>query len=138
MDRKSFRERPLFTLPQIIILLLVIGVLYFTITINRRNQSGELMLGERQIVEEQVALESTRQVELEATLEYQLGDESVEDYARNEGGLLQNGEVRVKPEFIEATPVPTLQPVVTRDPLLDAQPWQAWWKMLSDAPRPTQ
>ena len=138
MDRKSFREHPLFTLPQIIILLLVIGVLYFTITINRRNQSGELMLGERQIVEEQVALESTRQIELEATLEYQLGDESVEDYARNEGGLLQNGEVRVKPEFVEATPVPTPQPVVTRDPLLDAQPWQAWWKMLSDAPRPTR
>ncbi|MEM9775089.1 MAG: hypothetical protein AAF902_10945 [Chloroflexota bacterium] len=138
MDRESFRERPLFTLPQIIILLLVIGVLYFTITINRRNQSGELMLGERQIVEEQVALESTRQIELEATLEYQLGDESVEDYARNEGGLLQNGEVRVKPEFIEATPVPTPLPVVTRDPLLDAQPWQAWWKMISDSPRPTR
>ena len=138
MNRSSFREHPLLTLPQIIIVLLVIGILYFTITINRRNQSGELMLEERQIVEAQVELESTRQVELQTTLEYRTGDESVEDYARNEGGLLQNGEVRVKPELIEATPAPTPEPIVTRDPILDAKPWQAWWKLISDSPRPTQ
>lgn len=136
MDRQSFREQPLLSLPQIIIFLLVIGVLYFTVVINRRNQNGELMLEERQVVEAQVALEGTRQIELEATLEYTIGDESVEDYARNEGGLLQNGEVRVKPELIEVTAVPTPLPAVTRDPILDAQPWQAWWKMLSDSPRP--
>lgn len=138
MDRKSFREQPLLSLPQIIIFLLVIGILYFTVTINRRNQNGELMLEEKQVVEAQVALEATRQVELNATLEYRTGDESVEDYARNEGGLLLNGEVRVKPELIEATLAPTPFPVTTRDPILDAQPWQAWWKMLSDTPRPTR
>lgn len=138
MNRSSFREHPLLTLPQIVIVLLVIGILYFTIVINRRNQAGELMLEERQIVEAQVELEGTRQIELQATLEYRTGDESVEDYARNEGGLLQSGEVRVKPELIETTAVPTPAPVVTRDPLLDAKPWQAWWKLLSDAPRPTR
>ena len=138
MNRSSFREHPLLTLPQIIIVLLVIGILYFTVVINRRNQDGELMLEERQIVEAQVELESTRQIELQETLEYRTGDESVEDYARNEGGLLQNGEVRIKPEFIEATAAPTPVPVVTRDPLIDAKPWQAWWKLLSDSPRPTR
>ena len=138
MNRQSFREQPLLSFPQIIIFLLVIGILYFTIVVNRRNQSGELMLGERQIVEAQVALEGTRQVELAATLAYQEGNESVEDYARNEGGLLLNGEIRVKPEFVEATVVPTPLPVATRDPILDAQSWQAWWKMLSDAPRPVR
>jgi hypothetical protein len=138
MDRKSFQEQSLFSLPQIIIFLLVIGILYFTVVINRRNQNGELMLEEKQIVEAQVAIEGTRQIELNATLEYRTGDESVEDYARNEGGLLQTGEIRVKPEFIEATPAPTVLPITTRDPILDAQPWQAWWKMISDSPRPTR
>ena len=138
MNRSSFREQPLLSIPQIIIFLLVIGIFYFTVTINRRNQSGELMLEERQIVEAQVERESTRQIELIVTLEYRTSDASVEDFARNEGGLLQNGEVRVKPELIEATAAPTPEPIVTRDPILDAQAWQAWWKLLSDSPRPTR
>ena len=26
----------------------------------------------------------------------------------------------------------------TPDPALEAQPWQAWWRLLTDAPQPTR
>ena len=37
-----------------------------------------------------------------------------------------------------ATPEPTALPAPTPDPALEAQPWQAWWRLLTDAPQPTR
>ena len=48
------------------------------------------------------------------------------------------GERRIVPLLQEATPEPTALPAPTPDPALEAQPWQAWWRLLTDAPQPTR
>lgn len=82
-------------------------------------------------------LEATRQVELQATLEYVQSEDYIAAYARDEGGYLLPGERRVVPLVIEATPEPTQPPAPTPDPAYNARPWQAWWRLLTDAPQPS-
>ena len=82
--------------------------------------------------------ETTRQVELRATLDFVLSDEYVAIYAREEGGMLLPGEKRIVPLMVEATPGPALQAQPTPDPALYARPWQVWWSLLTDAPLPAR
>ena len=67
-------------------------------------------------LQSQVDREATRQVELQATLEYVTSDDYVAAYARNEGGMLLPGEHRIVPMLQEATPVPTPTPPSMSDP----------------------
>ncbi|MBE2201424.1 MAG: hypothetical protein IAE79_22620 [Anaerolinea sp.] len=138
MDKKWFRQRPLFTLPQILVLLAVIAALFIALDLNRRAQAGRLVgVGEDELRQE-IMQESTRQVALQATLTYVQSDDYVAAYARNEAGQLLPGEKRIVPLLIAATPAPTLAPPPTPDPLINARPWQAWWQMLTDAPQPAR
>jgi cell division protein FtsB len=138
MKRKNFlRQRPLLTLPQFIIMLAIIFAIYVALDLNRRAKAGQLVGVGEEALQQQLLLETTRQVELQATLDYVQSDDYVAAYARDEGGQLQPGEVRVVPLPIEATPPPPAAPVVTPDPALDARPWQAWWRLLTDAPQPS-
>lgn len=105
--------------------------------LNRRAQAGVLVGGDTAVLQEEIDLEMTRQVALEATLTYVQSDEYVAEYARNEGGYLLPGEKRVVPLFIEVTPAPTAVADPTPDPAARARPWQAWWRLLSDASHPT-
>ena len=137
MYKDLWRQRPLLTLPQIIILLLVGAALFVAVDLNRRAQAGQRVgVGEGNL-QHDVDAESTRLVELQVTLEYVQSDDYVAAYARNEGGYLLPGEKRVVPLLIEATAQATAVPTPTPDPIHQAQPWQAWWHLLTDEPQPS-
>lgn len=136
MLKRLFGQRPLLTVPQILVLLAVIAGLFIAIDLNRRAEAGRHAgVGEGDLQAE-IDAQSTRQVELRATATYVLNDGYIEAYARGEGGYLQPGEVRIVPLFVEGTPAPTEVPPPTPDPVTDASPWQAWWRLLTDAPQP--
>jgi len=138
MYKRWFRQRPLLTLPQILVLLAVIAGLFISLDLNRRAQAGRLVGVGEESLQQEVKRESTRQVELQATLTYVQSEDYVAAYARNEAGQLLPGEKRIVPLFIEATPEPTPVPAPTPDPLNNAHPWQAWWRLLTDAPQPSR
>lgn len=136
MRRKLFRQKPLLTVPQILILLAVLAGLFIALDLNRRAQLGRLAgAGEAELLEE-IQAEGTRQVELQATATYVNSEHYVEAYAREEGGYVLPGERRVVPLIVEGTPAPSPTPVPTPDPAASAYPWQAWWRLLTDAPLP--
>ena len=136
MYRKLWQQRPLLTIPQIIALLVVLAALFIALDLNRRARAGELVGGDETIIQNELEMEVTRQVELQATLEYVQSEDYVAAYARDEGGYLLPGEKRVVPLVIEVTPEGTAVPVPTADPAQQAMPWQAWWRLLTDAPYP--
>lgn len=138
MQNKFFRQRPLLTVPQIIILLAVIAGIFIALDLNRRAQAGRLVGVGEDSLQAEVNVEMTRQVELQATLEYVQSDDYVAAYARDEGGYLLPGEKRIVPMPIEAPPIPTAVSAPTPDPVTQARPWQAWWELLTDSPQPTQ
>lgn len=138
MGGRLLRQRPLLTLPQLLVLLAVIAALYIALDLNRRAQAGRLVGVGEEALQREVALESTRQVELRATLNYVQSEDYVAAYARDEGGFILPGERRVVPLFLEATPEPTPASVATPDPAVHARPWQAWWQLLTDAPQPSR
>ena len=84
----------------------------------------------------EIVLETTRHVQLQATLAYVESDEYVAVYAREEAGQILPGEKRVVPLIVEGQPAATAVPTPTPDPAAMARPWQAWWQLLSDAPLP--
>ena len=138
MRERLFRQRPLLTLPQILVLLAVIAALFIALDLNRRAQAGQLVGVGEEALQAEVEAESTRQVELQATLTYVQSDDFVSAYARDEAGQLLPGEKRIVPLLIEAPPEPTAVPEPTPDPAQNARPWQAWWRLLTDAPQPMQ
>lgn len=136
MYKKWFRQRPLFTIPQLIVLLAVVAALIISLDLHRRAQVGQLVgLGEDALRTE-VNAEKTRQVQLLATRSYVQSEDYIADYARNEAGQLLPGERRIVPLFIEVTATPSAPLAPTPDPLEHARPWQAWWRLLTDAPQP--
>jgi len=136
MRKTHPRQRPLLTLPQIILSLAVVAAISVALDLNRRAQAGRLVGVGEEPLRAEVALEETRQVELQATKAYVYSEEYVIDYARNEENNILPGEVPVVVLAIEATPEPTPAPVPTPDPGANTRPWQAWWQLLTDAPPP--
>lgn len=131
-------QRPLLSLPQLLVLAGIVFAVYVGFDLNRRAQVGAQIEYTEAILESKLQLETTRQVELIMTRDYVDSDAYVAAYARNEAGLVQPGERRVVPLLINATPVATPIPTATPDPAYDARPWQAWWRLLSDAPLPSR
>jgi len=122
--------------PQILILLAVIAGLFIALDLNRRAQLGRLAGAGEAELREEIQAEETRQIELQATATYVNSEHYVEAYAREEGGYVLPGERRVVPLIVEGTPVPAPTPAPTPDPAASAHPWQAWWRLLTDAPLP--
>lgn len=137
MRKKLFRQRPLLTLPQLLVFLFVLAALIIALDLNRREQSAQIVGADTGALEREIVIESTRQIELQATLAYVQSDDYVASYARDEAGYLLPGEKRIVPLTIDATPAPTAAPPPTPDPAHHARPWQAWWQLLTDAPLPT-
>ncbi|MFN2192685.1 MAG: hypothetical protein ACK2UG_10120 [Candidatus Promineifilaceae bacterium] len=137
-DRLRYRQRPLLSLPQILILAGIVFGVFIGFDLNRRAQAGALMEANEEVMVEKVSIEKTRQVELVMTREYVKSEAYVEDYARNEAGQLKPGEKRIVPLFVDVTPIATPVPTSTPDPAYNARPWQAWWRLLTDAPMPTR
>ncbi len=137
MLNRLFGQRPLLTLPQILVLLAIVAGLFIAVDLNRRAEAGRMVGVGEEDLQAEVDAESTRQVALQATAAYVQSDSYVEAYARNEGNYILPGEQRVVPLFIEGTPQPTATAPATPDPAARALPWQAWWRLLTDAPQPT-
>jgi cell division protein FtsB len=138
MRIRFLRFRPLLTVPQLAILLVVLAGLIIALDLNRRAQAGRLVGVGEEALQSELELEITRQVELQATLAYVQSEDYVAAYARDEGGYLLPGEKRVVPLLIEATPSPEPEAPATPDPATLARPWQAWWRLLTDAPYPSR
>lgn len=138
MRSKLVWRKPLLTLTQFLILLAVIIGLIIALDLNRRAREGRLVGVGEEALRIELELESTRQVELQATLAYVQSEDYIAVYAREEGGYLLPGEKRVVPLVIETTPVPTPAAAPTPDPGLNARPWQAWWQLLTDLPIPSR
>lgn len=130
-------QRPLLSLPQILLLLAVFVALFIALDLNRRAQAGNLVGAGEESLQTKVNIEMTQQVELQATLEYVNSEEYVADYARNEGGLLLPGEKRVVPLVSNADAQATAVPPAVPDPATNVHPWQAWWRLLTNAPQPS-
>jgi hypothetical protein len=94
-------------------------------------QANELSL------QEKVAMESTRQIELMVTRDFVNSDDYVAAFARNEAGMVLPGEIRIVPLQLEDSPLPTPIASATPDPAYDARAWQAWWRLFTDAPLPS-
>lgn len=137
MNRQIFRQRSLLTLPQIVILLIILAGLAIAIDLNRRAQAGQIVGVGETALQQELQVEQTRQVELQATLVYVESDDYVAAYARNEGGYVLPGEKRVVPLTLDVLPEVAPDQTVVSDPALDARPWQAWWQLLTDSPLPT-
>lgn len=138
MNRQIFRQRSLLTLPQIVVLLIILAGLAIAIDLNRRAQAGQIVGVGETALQQELHIEQTRQVELQATLVYVESDDYVAAYARNEGGYVLPGEKRVVPLPVDVLPEVVPDPLVASDPALDARPWQAWWQLLTDSPLPTR
>lgn len=135
--RARTQPRPLLSLPQILVLAGIALAVFVGFDLNRRAQAGAEIENQEVIMQQKVSLEMTRQVELVLTRDYVNSDAYVAAYARNEAGQVLPGEKRIVPLLVNATPIATPIPTATPDPAFDARPWQAWWRLLSDAPLPS-
>ncbi|MDX1616969.1 MAG: hypothetical protein R3300_21860 [Candidatus Promineifilaceae bacterium] len=131
-------RRPILTVTQVIVLVAILLGIYIALDLNRRAQAGRLVGVGEDALREELAVEQTRQIELQATLTYVQSDAYVSVYAREEGGFLLPGERRIVPLLVEATPVPTPAAAPTPDPAASAKPWQVWWQLITDAPLPSR
>jgi hypothetical protein len=136
MSSSKVRQRPLLTLPQILLLVALFAGMIIAVDLNRRAQIGRVAgVGEGELLE-QISFEETRQVELHATRAYVNSDEYVADFARNEANYTLPGESRVVilPQEVVQTVQQFADP--TPDPIQYAHPWQGWMRLLTDAPHP--
>ncbi len=138
MRSRTLWRRPLLTLTQMIVLALVVISLVIVLDLTRRERAGKLVGVGEDTLENELALQSTRHVELKATLAYVNSDEYISIYAREEAGYVLPGEKRIVPIPIEAPAVPLPVSEPTRDPAESVGAWQAWWQLLSDAPLPSR
>lgn len=138
MRSKLLSHRPILTITQIIVLVVILVGLVFALDLNRRAQAGRLVGTGQETLAEELELEVTRQAELRVTLSYVQSEDYVAAYARDEGGYILPGEKRIVPLVIEGTPEPPQQELPTPDPALNARPWQAWWRLLTDSPLPSR
>ena len=137
-SRRVFHQRPLLSLPQVLVLVSIVVAIYIGVDLNHRAQTGRLIQANELSLEERVALESTRQVELMVTRDYVNSDDYVADHARNEASMVMPGEIRIVPLHSGTSPLPTVVATVTPDPAYDARAWQAWWRLFSDAALPSR
>jgi hypothetical protein len=136
--RAIFRQRPLLSIPQLLVLAGIVFAVYIGLDLNRRAQTGALIGASEKSMELKVSEATTRQVELLVTRAYVNSEDYVVSYARNEAGLILPGEKRVVPLVAAVTPIATPFPTATPDPAYDARPWQAWWRLITDTALPTQ
>jgi cell division protein FtsB len=138
MRSKLLSHRPILTVTQIIVLVVILIGLVFALDLNRRAQAGRLVGTGEETLAEELEMESTRQAELRVTLSYVQSEDYVAAYARDEGGYILPGEKRIVPLIVEGTPEPPQPAAPTPDPALNARPWQAWWRLLTVSPLPSR
>ncbi len=132
------KKRPLLTIPQILVLLAIIAAIFVALDLNSRAKTGEAVGSGGEMLTNKLSAEATRQIELQATLTYVQSNDYVAAYARDEGGYMLPNERRIVPVLVEAQPEASPPPPPTPDPAAYAQPWQAWWQLMTDKPMPSR
>ncbi len=136
MSDKKVKKRPLLTIPQILVLLAIIAAIFVALDLNSRAKAGDAVGSGGELLTNKISIETTRQIELQATLTYVQSDDYIAAYARDEGGYILPNERRIVPVLVDAQPEASPPPPPTPDPAANAQPWQAWWQLLTDKPMP--
>jgi cell division protein FtsB len=137
-SRRVFQQRPLLSLPQVLVLAAIVVAIYIGVDLNHRAQTGRMIQANELSLQEKLDYESTRQIELIATREFVESDDYVADYARNEAGMILPGEERIVLLQSGSVPVATAVAEATPDPAYNARQWQAWWRLFTDAPLPSR
>ncbi|MDY6867677.1 MAG: septum formation initiator family protein [Chloroflexota bacterium] len=110
----------------IVIFAVIILVLLF-LNFNQRMVLLSKLRGQQQeLTQEYAQLEATRSA-LETEIAYAKSDDAVEEWARQEAGMVQEGDVPIillPPE--NPIPTPTSQPTAVVDRVKN---WEIWWEL---------
>ncbi len=110
----------------IVVIAVIILVLLF-LNFNQRMILLSKLRGQQQeLTQEYAQLEATRSA-LETEIAYAQSDDAVEEWARQEAGMVQEGDVPIillPPS--EPLPTPTTQPEVAVD---EVKNWEIWWEL---------
>lgn len=136
---KETRQRPLSGVQFMFAAILAIGMA-LGISLSSRIASSQPLQEFYEGVETEIADLRLEQGALIAELDYVMSDAYVEQWARDAGKMVRQGEVLVVPVqsgvqnlSIQPTATPAMQ-VETTAP--EPEPWQLWWALFFDSPPP--
>jgi hypothetical protein len=140
MRKNTLSKKFPLTMPQLFLAIVGVIALFIVIGLNRYDENHEAVAAGEATFQAEVNVEITKQVELQATLTYVESPTYVEHYFRNEENMVLEGENRIVPNVIAVTPTPTSAQSTTGTSVQasPAQPWQMWWRLVSDAPFPSR
>lgn len=127
-------RQPLLSLPQLLVLAVVLTALVLVMGAGSRQGRGPGP--EQAILETRLAVERERNQQLLVTLTYVHSDDHVADYARDEGGMILPGEMRVVPLLQPPPPTATPVPPPISASIAPSTPFEAWWALFFDSPPP--
>lgn len=109
-------------------LLIGIGILVLVIVdLNARIEGLNELNGEVEAVRAQATQAMQTQMALQTQVAYANSDAAVEDYARPEGHMIQEGDIPVAPVGDgKPTPVPPSTPTPSPTPMAN---WEIWWML---------
>ena len=110
--------------------IIIIAVLVLVLLLMNFNQRmvllSKLRSQEKQLEQEKAELVGT-QYALQTQIAYANSDEAVEEWAREEGGMIQDGDVPI----VLVAPDGYVQPTSTPLPMIEdeVEPWEIWWEL---------
>lgn len=137
MSSQVQRRFPI-TLTQLLVGIAIIVGFFMAFGLNQNAASLQGVQDSEATFEKEVQAQQTIQVQLEATLAYATSEAYIDEFNRSDAGKIVDGEVRIVPLIIQATPRPTPAPTPTPDAATYAQPWQMWWYLLTDSEAPVR
>lgn len=91
-------------------------------------------------VQEEIEQLRAEQARLIQQRDYVMSDAYVEQWARDEGKMVREGEFLIIPvpagSNVQTTPVPQQPEVAVQTTLPEPDPWMLWWSLFFDGPPP--
>jgi cell division protein FtsB len=120
--------------------ILAVGLL-LGINFSNRIAAGQRVEQDRESLEQEIATLEIEQATLQAELDYARSDEYVEDWARNEGKMVREGEVLIVPvpagnPLPTATPPPAAPVDLFAEEEESVETWRVWWGLFFDSEPP--
>jgi hypothetical protein len=118
--------------------ILAIG-LALAISLSSRILAGQPLDAAYQRAQAEIEQLKREQADLLAEHDYVVSDAFVEQWARDEGKMIREGEVLVVPvpSGANVAATPTAEPrVVVETTLPEPDPWVLWWALFFDSPPP--
>ena len=109
-------------------LLIGVGILVLVIVdLNARLEGLNELNNEVSVVRVQATQAMQTQLALQTQVAYANSDQAVEDYARAESHMIQEGDIPVVPVgAANATPAPEVTPTPSPAPMTN---WEIWWML---------